>query len=88
MSDPTDESASTNPADSHLRFEIIESENPDRESPVKIVVEVSINPDPPALKQPSVGDHTRQLDVLIESLNRVDRNLEIVSRALINGVGR
>jgi hypothetical protein len=52
---------------------------------------------PPTLKllpreqPPTAGacDHTRQLDLLIESMNRCDRHLEIITRALIqNGVGR
>jgi hypothetical protein len=47
--------------------------------------------DSPNLAPPTAGrtcDHSQQLDLLIQSLNRVDRNLEIVSRALINGVVR
>src|SRR5262249_23552017 len=80
----TDESASN----SGLRFEIIESENldPERQFAVKIVVDLSIKRPPTALKQPPTAgacDHTSQLDLLIASLNRADRHLEIVSRALI-----
>jgi hypothetical protein len=37
---------------------------------------------------PTPCDHTRQLDLLIESMNRCSRHLEIITRAMCNGVGR
>jgi len=53
--------------------------------------------DPPALELahreqtlpgPGACDHTRQLDLLLESMNRCNRHLEIITRAMCNGVGR